>query len=489
MASTGQDALWLGVDLGTTSVKAVLINQYAETVSSSSLSTSADVKSEIGSSGYEQNVLKIFSTIQNVVVPLIAEVKHNIKGIGVTGQMHGVVLWQNLFEGKQNSFLKINESCCSHLFTWQDQRCSEDFIKTLPSSENSQTTLSTGHGCATIFWLAKNKPTFFTDGNFTCCGTIMDLLVSVLCGLERPVTSDQLAASLGYYDESTQGWSSALSESSEFPCHLLPKIVPSGTPVGRVSSSHDDWPVDVPVYVGMGDVQCAMYALLKSHYDAAVNISTSIQLGFIIANKDKEQVREESPPSISFFPYFNDQQLALCAGLNGGNAIQHFVECVGQWFTDLETGFDIPPSLLLQKLLKLSQNANSTDTLTFSPVFFGERHDPASTGHISGINSINFSNIGAIFRATCQGIVSHLHCMVPAKYLLDRGIQRLLLSGSVAVNNPVVKERLIELYTVPGELSVLVDLKESDAVASAAGAAKLVRDKMVDWNNGMGCNK
>lgn len=73
--------------------------------------------------------------------------------------------------------------------------------------------------------------------------------------------------------------------------------------------------------------------------------------------------------------------------------------------------------------------------------------------------------------------------MVPAKYLLHRGIQRLLLSGSVAVNNPVVKEKLIELYTVGGELSVLVDLKESDAVTSAAGAAKLVRDKTVDWNN------
>lgn len=60
------------------------------------------------------------------------------------------------------------------------------------------------------------------------------------------------------------------SESSEFPCHLLPKIVPSGTLVGHVSSAHDDWPVDVPVYAGMGDVQCAMYALLKSHFDAGM---------------------------------------------------------------------------------------------------------------------------------------------------------------------------------------------------------------------------
>jgi sedoheptulokinase len=45
----------------------------------------------------------------------------------------------------------------SPLFTWQDSRCDEDFLSTLPTPA-SNLRLATGYGCATIFWLQRNRP-------------------------------------------------------------------------------------------------------------------------------------------------------------------------------------------------------------------------------------------------------------------------------------------------------------------------------------------
>ncbi|CAL1543212.1 unnamed protein product [Lymnaea stagnalis] len=471
------DSLWLGIDIGTSSVKAVLINFDGDTILSKSLPTMSEVKSGIGCSGYEQNPQKCLKTVHDLVLPLIEKEKHRINGIGVTGQMHGVVFWHKS-KDKIESLECIDESLSSNLYTWQDQRCSSEFLEALPKWGSSLQCLSTGYGCATMFWLARNHPTFFRDGEYCSCGTIMDFLVAILCDIDHPVTSDQLAASLGYFDETTLGWSSVLQDVDEFPLHLLPKVVAAGTQVGEVCASLNGWPAGVPVFVGMGDVQCAMYDVLKNTSDAAVNISTSIQLGFVVPGHELELVQQQSPSSISYFPYFNGNKLALCAGLNGGNAIHHFVQCITKWFTDLGLIDGINPDDLLPKLQELAEKQmNVNNTLIVRPIFFGERHNTGLAGHISGFNSTNFSDIGAIFKLLCEGVVDHLHDMVPLKFLLSRGINQLLISGSVPVNNPIVKQRLKQLYE---DIAVTLDLKETDAVSSAIGAAKLVRDRTTD---------
>lgn len=44
----------------------------------------------------------------------------------------------------------------SHLVTWQDGRCSSGFLASLPQPE-SHLSVASGFGCATIFWLLKNR--------------------------------------------------------------------------------------------------------------------------------------------------------------------------------------------------------------------------------------------------------------------------------------------------------------------------------------------
>ena len=45
----------------------------------------------------------------------------------------------------------------SHLYTWQDSRCSPEFLASLPTPRSHQA-LATGYGCPTLLWFAKYRP-------------------------------------------------------------------------------------------------------------------------------------------------------------------------------------------------------------------------------------------------------------------------------------------------------------------------------------------
>eukprot|EP00118_Oscarella_pearsei_P013610 m.110356 g.110356 ORF g.110356 m.110356 type:complete len:93 (+) comp37390_c0_seq1:280-558(+) len=56
--------------------------------------------------------------------------------------------------------------------------------------------VGTGYGCASLFWLQKNRPEL--TNRYSHAGTVQDFLVACLCQLQVPVMSYQNAASWGY---------------------------------------------------------------------------------------------------------------------------------------------------------------------------------------------------------------------------------------------------------------------------------------------------
>ena len=202
----------LGIDLGTSSVKVSLLERASgKLLRCFSENTAAWIKSEIGALGYEQDVHKIFIALHKCLAQLSVSEQSQIKGIGVTGQMHGCVLWNSkpapwyIYDECNN--LKLTAEHISALYTWMDKRCSKEFLHSLPKAA-SHLKVATGYGCATLFWLLNNKQDFFHNDEkiYNQSGTIMDLLVTVLCDLSKPVTSNQLAASWGYFDTVKKEW-------------------------------------------------------------------------------------------------------------------------------------------------------------------------------------------------------------------------------------------------------------------------------------------
>ncbi len=196
----------LGVDLGTTTVKVALLDRHSyEIIKTLSRETKANIHSDLGSLGNEQDPQRILTALQFCVSGLPKEDLIAVKSIGVSGQMHGIVLWKSGAGWQRNNYGRFEVDTVSQLYTWQDGRCTEDFIATLPTPQ-SHLKLATGLGCVTLFWLQRNQPELLEK--YDCAATIQDFVVAILCGLDKPVMSVHNAASWGFFDTASKKWNS-----------------------------------------------------------------------------------------------------------------------------------------------------------------------------------------------------------------------------------------------------------------------------------------
>ncbi|XP_056264338.1 sedoheptulokinase isoform X1 [Pseudoliparis swirei] len=324
----------LGVDVGTTSVKAVLLETGSRSVTAShTLPTSCDLIDHSGIKAKEQETSRIIDTLNRCIGLLSRHQLQHVISIGLSGQMHGVLLWKargGCIWSKRDFFTSGDTS---QLITWQDGRCSSNFLSSLPKPD-SHLSVATGFGCATILWHAKHRPEFLED--FTVAGTIQDYVVSMLCGLDGCVMTPQNAASWGFFNTSSNLWNVDILKGAGFPLHLLPQCVRSGGLAGQTCCDWHGIPAGTPVGAALGDLQCSVYSCMSARTDAVLNISTSAQLTFAMPADFRPPDSPQPASSISYFPYFDDSYLAVAASLNGGNVMATFVGMLTSWMKELD---------------------------------------------------------------------------------------------------------------------------------------------------------
>ena len=195
----------LGIDLGTTTIKAVLVecNSYS-VVEEHSEALDASVIDCNTEGRDEQDVMKILSTLNTVLGKFPLQKRQEVIGIGVSGQMHGVAFWHSSLDAGDalNSPKSCTHGNVSPLITWRDGRCTDEFLSPLCSKTSER--VSTGYGCCTLLWLQQFNPRFLEG--FDRAGTIMDFLVYLLCRLNDVVMSSQNAYSWGYFDSTKSQW-------------------------------------------------------------------------------------------------------------------------------------------------------------------------------------------------------------------------------------------------------------------------------------------
>ncbi|XP_004857271.1 sedoheptulokinase [Heterocephalus glaber] len=341
-ANMAVESVTLGIDLGTTSVKAALLEAAPGqpsgfmVLASCARTSRADAESNVAvPQGREQDVSRIIRALNECLAALPQKQLQKVGAIGVSGQMHGVVLWKTgqgceWMQGGSASMFEAR--AVSHLVTWQDGRCSSEFLGSLPQP-SSHLSVATGFGCATIFWLLKNSPELLQSYN--AAGTIQDYVVAMLCGLRRPLMSDQNAASWGYFNTQSQSWNLEILRSSGFPVHLLPDIAQPGSAAGRTSHMWFEIPKGTQVGVAMGDLQASVYSCMGQKTDAVLNISTSVQLAASMPSGFQPTQTPDPASPVAYFPYFDRTYLGVAASLNGGNVLATFVHMLIQWMADL----------------------------------------------------------------------------------------------------------------------------------------------------------
>ncbi|XP_027623707.1 sedoheptulokinase isoform X1 [Tupaia chinensis] len=452
----------LGIDLGTTSVKAALLEAAPGdpsgfvVLASCARAARAEAAAESaagGAQGREQDVSKIIGALNECLAALPPQQLRRVGGIGVSGQMHGVMFWktdQGCTWTQGGAAPVVEPGAVSHLVTWQDGRCSSSFLASLPQPE-SHLSVATGFGCATIFWLSKNSPEFLKS--YSAAGTIQDYVVTMLCGLPRPLMSDQNAASWGYFNTRSQSWNLDILRASGFPVHLLPDIAEPGSVAGRTSHAWFEIPKGTQVGVALGDLQASVYSCMAQRTDAVLNISTSVQLAASMpAGFQPAQIPDPTAP-VAYFPYFGRTYLGVAASLNGGNVLATFVHMLVQWMADL--GLETEESIVYSRVIQAAAQQRDT-CLTIRPTVLGERHLPDQLASVTRISSSDLS-LGHVTRALCRGIVQNLHSMLPCQQLKEWGVERLVGSGSALSRNEVLKQEVQRAFPLPVSFGQDVD--------------------------------
>ncbi|KAM5308444.1 sedoheptulokinase isoform 2-T2 [Glossophaga mutica] len=401
----------LGIDLGTTSVKAAVLEAAPDDPSGfvvlascvrAARAEAAAQSAAAGPQAREQDVSRIIQALNECLAALPPQQLRKVCGIGVSGQMHGVLFWKTgqgceWTEGGTAPVFKPR--AVSHLVTWQDGRCSSGFLASLPQPE-SHLSVATGFGCATIFWLLENR-----------------------------------------------------LRASGFPVHLLPDIGEPAGVAGRTSHTWFEIPKGTQVGVALGDLQASVYSCMAQRTDAVLNISTSVQLAASMPSGFQPAQTPDPAASVAYFPYFDRTYLAVAASLNGGNVLATFVHMLVQWMADL--GLEVEESTVYSRMIQAAAQQRDT-RLTITPTVLGERHLPDQLASVTRISSSDLS-LGHVTRALCRGIVQNLHSMLPFQQLKEWGVERVVSSGSALSRNEVLKEEVQRAFPFPVSFGQDVD--------------------------------
>ena len=440
--------MYLGIDIGTGKAAAVLVDGSGEGAAAECLPHGADRPAPPGRSEQDPEVL--LESAWACVRRLPAGGRARVRGIGVTGQMHGVAL------------LDAEGRFVSPLFDWRDGRCLEaDFLERLRRATGRR--LRTGCGCATLAWLSAAG---LLPGASASASAIQDCAVSRLCGSARPVTDPTDAASFGLFDAIRGSWEEEAVRAAGIPRRLLPEVVPGGSRAGFLSGRMAEalgLPEGVPVAAALGDNQASLMATLREpERELALTLGTGGQLSAVMPASDRLRAPGDGDP-FELRPYPGGLVVAVAAALCGGSAWKWLADSAASWSRALGLP-ELPPDAVFAALNRLGLEAGPGPEVR--PHFLGERHDPGLRGSIHGIDLGNFT-LGGLARGLAEGICSTLRDMLPPQ--AREGRVRVRASGNALRRNPLLLSSAERAFGVP---VILGEAREEAAVGAALMALR-----------------
>ncbi len=214
---------FLGIDLGTSGVKAVLFSEDGQILCTESESYPLY---QPHNGWAEQDPLDWKNGTFEVLKRIAAAVpKEEILGIGVSGQMHGLVA------------LDANgEPLCNSLI-WCDQRTKdavEEIERTIGKERYLELTLNapnTSFTLSKLLWLRQHRPEIYSKMHKVLLPK--DYINYCLTGQFATDVSD--ASGTGYFDVTNRTWSKEILEVFSIPESILPNVFESAEKIGTVS--------------------------------------------------------------------------------------------------------------------------------------------------------------------------------------------------------------------------------------------------------------
>lgn len=432
--STHENAsLSLGIDIGTTSISAQLIDtSTGETLHTYNFDHEAAIALERFPDAYAEDAILLTNRALSLVSS-ITDAYPAVKSIGITGQMHGIVCL-----GENNEIL-------SPLYTWQNKfGTREENGRTICERirEITGEAVPTGYGFATVYALLRLG---LLPKGTAKISTIMDLAAMKLCGNDMVVTHPTNAASLGFYDIGRAEFMRGKLDLLGIPESFIPEVSADYAVVGRYRG--------IPVSAAIGDNQAGVYGSIRSEAQMLINVGTSGQISVL--------TDRTSSPFGEVRPYFDGKYLLSGSMLCGGKAyavLAEFYCSVAAMF-----GVKIAKNEAYSIMNRLSEG-KIVNPLEVSVSFAGTREDDSVRGWIKNIGVENLTPQN-LTDGVLGGIVGELYGMYE-KMNSGSEVRRsqAVVSGNAMRRNPALRKKAAEVF----EVQLLIPSHTEEAAYGAA---------------------
>ena len=367
----------LGLDLGTSSLKALLMNKEGEVVETSSSEYPLITPKPSYSEQDPKEWLLAAKKVMEELKAKVSDFEESLEGISFSGQMHSLVLLDEKDEPLRNAIL------------WNDTRTTKECRKIMKECSEivdiTKNIALEGFTLPKILWVMENEPEIWAKTKHFLLPK--DYLAFYLTGQKSMDYSD--AAGTLMLDIEKKDWSLKIAEIFEIPSEICPKLLPSTGFVGNLKKEFG-FKKEVKVFAGGADNACAAVgAGLVKNGIAMASIGTS---GVFATYEDKIQNYEGK---LHFFNHAAEEShYSMGVTLSAGHSLS--------WFRDTfakETDF----STLLEGISGLEGE------LLFTPYIVGERTphvDSEIRGSFIGIDTTH--TIKHFAKAVLEGITFSL---------------------------------------------------------------------------------
>ena len=437
-------ASFLGIDLGTSGLKLTLVAEDGLVLAESE--ASYDVQTP--QPGFAETDPDVWmDALRGAAARLTTGA--GLQAIGVTGQMHGLVLARE--DGRPTRPAML----------WPDQRAASVLPSWLELSGETRARLANpvfaGMAGPMLTWLRQNEPADLDAADLV--RSPKDWVRAQLTGDRVTERSDASATLL--WDVTTDDWSTAATAAAGVRADQLPKVVGSDSVVGKATwPPVDDVQVQerstVSVVAGGADTACALSALqasgLASHRadTVVVNVGTGVQIirpGVTPAPRDA--------PVSHLYADAAGGWYEMLAVQNGGLALS--------WCQDV-LGLD------WDSFVALAATARpGSDGLSFVPFLAGERGGLAGPGARAGwLGGTRSTGRAELARSAFEALAFTVRRGI--ELLGAEGSSDIVLSGGGA-RDPWVRRLIAD---VQGRSVSYVSLRSASGVGAAVLAARAV---------------
>jgi xylulokinase len=407
----------LGIDIGTGGTRAVLLDGTGRVVSSATAAHAPFASPHAGWA--QQNPDDWWSAVCSTVPECLARSKTapgEISGIGLTGQMHGLVLLD-----RDGSVLRPSIIWCDQRTEVECREISEK-IGAARLIELTANPALTNFTLPKIWWVQKHEPEIWARA-----GSILlpkDFIRFRLSGSRATDVADASGTLL--FDVANRQWSRPMMEASRLNVDLLPKIFESCEISGHISEEGaraTGLPAGIPVIAGAGDQAAGAVGMGIVRAGA---VSATIGTSGVVFAATAGPVHDPAGRIHTF-----------CHAVPRRWHVMGVTQAAGyslRWFRDQFGAVGDPTQDTYARLMTEANAAPAgADGLLWAPYLMGERTphlDPTARGALVGISATHTR--AHVVRAILEGVAFSLRDTLTIFAALKIPVESIRLGGGGA---------------------------------------------------------